>query len=442
MPTFAALLQDVLDHPDDVVPRQILGDFLLDQPDAGDQARGEFIHVQCRLAGMAEDPERPELERRQAELLPEHPQRWARPFRRRQALGWTFGRGLVEGLTLRAADFDRMADLLVSEQPVQRLRLLGDGWANRLRDWAGLGRIRALDLVWPVDLYHLSPRLTGLRELTVPVGGWTDQLRNAPWLASLEALHLRPYPYRSSLRVHASHLPRLRALKTPAQAHVDELLPQLRELAVTGVNLADLISVARKSALSSLTVERCHGVRGTPRLHDLLRLPALATLRSLEVRETALTDASALVALLAHGRLTHLTLHDVIVKHLTVLADSGNLSRLRELAVTRTRGTPLSLPEGHLEALAAADLRSLTSLSLGGYDLRTNDVLDLLGAPWIDQLHTLSLRECKLNPHVVSVIVRRDWPGLARLDLRGNRLGTEANEQLRKKFGVRVRYSS
>ena len=114
VPTFRALLRDVLDHPDDAVPRQILGDYLLDQPDAGDQARGEFIHVQCRLAAMADDdPDRPELERREIELLPEYPQRWARPFRRRGAKAWTFGRGLVEGLTLGGIEFGRVAEKIV-----------------------------------------------------------------------------------------------------------------------------------------------------------------------------------------------------------------------------------------------------------------------------------------------------------------------------------------
>ena len=95
-----------------------------------------------------------------------------------------------------------------------------------------------------------------------------------------------------------------------------------------------------------------------------------------------------------------------------------------------------------MEALAGAELRSLTSLSLSGYDLRLNDVLDLLGASWLDQLPTLTLRECNLNPHAVSVIVSREWPRLAWLDLRGNRLGAEANAKLRARFGNRVRYTS
>ena len=52
------------------------------------------------------------------------------------------------------------------------------------------------------------------------------------------------------------------------------------------------------------------------------------------------------------------------------------------------------------------ELRSLTSLSLCGYALTMNEALDLLGAPWLAQLHSLALRDCKLSPHVVPVIVR------------------------------------
>jgi uncharacterized protein (TIGR02996 family) len=447
VPTFDALLREVLDHPDEMVPRQILGDFLLDQPAAGDQIRGEFLHVQCRLAALADDhPDRPELERREAELLPGCPQRWARPFRRRGAKAWSFGRGLVEGLTLQAADFDRMADLLVREQPVQRLRLLGRGWAERLRNWPGLPRVRALDLDpnhYAADGLLRLQGLSGLREVSMPGWGWNNQLRGAPWMASLEALDLRPGNHGGhALRMLSAELPRLRALKTTVMAHASEMLPQLRELTLTGINLASFMEAARnRAALDSLTVEGGHFHPRTHELHDLLRLPALATLRRLEIRDVALKDATALAALLGRGRLARLTLHNVVVQHLQGLADSGSLGQLRELSVTRSRSTPLSLPAGHVEALAAADLGSLTSLSLCGYDLKMNDLLDLLAAPWLDRLHSLTLRECNLNPHVVSVFLRGDWPRLAKLDLRGNWLDRGSCEALRRRFGVKVRYS-
>src|SRR5262249_4060176 len=145
----------------------------------------------------------------------------------------------------------------------------------------------------------------------------------------------------------------------------------------------------------------------------------------------------------ARGRLTRLVLHNAIVTQLARLVELGCLGEsLRELAITRTRSTPLSLPEEHVEALAAADLRSLTSLSLCGYDLRPGDVPDLLRASWVDQLHTLVLRDCRLKPYAANLIVKRDWPRLAYLDLRGSWLGPETNARLRERFGNRVRYSS
>ena len=76
-----------------------------------------------------------------------------------------------------------------------------------------------------------------------------------------------------------------------------------------------------------------------------------------------------------------------------------------------------------------------------GYDLTADDVHDLFAAPWLDQLHTLCLRDCDLNAHAVSVILGRQWPGLARLDLGEHRLGAKHKSWLRGRFGVRVRYS-
>jgi uncharacterized protein (TIGR02996 family) len=452
VPTFQSLLQAVLDRPDDDLPRQILGDYLLDQPDAGDHARGEFLHVQCRLAHLGDDdPERPDLERRQAQLLPTSPQRWARPFRRRDIKAWTFERGLVDGLTLRPADFDRVADLIVREQPVRRLRLLGGGWVKRLRDWPGLDRIRGLTFevlsAGEAPQILRSPRLAGLRELTIP--SWSsavDVLQNAACLGSIETLDVNQLRTSANLGVPRSvRLPRLRSLRIRSLEGVGEVLPQLRELGLVRVNLASFNVLARASnlapfALESLTLDGCFNSSQMPHPDDLLRLPALASLRRFELRDAPLSDVTALAGLLKRSRISRLVLHNAVVTQVRPLALSKGLANLRELAVTRTRSTPISLPGGQIEALAAADLRSLTSLSLCGYDLTLNDVLDLLSAPWLDQLHTLCLRECDLNPHAVSVILGRAWPRLARLDLRGNRLGSENETLLRERFGIQVRY--
>jgi hypothetical protein len=390
------------------------------------------------------DPARPELERRQAELLPGYPQGWARPFRRRGARAWGFAGGLVDSLTLRPAEFDRMAELIVREQPVRRLRLLGGGWSDRLRDWPGLPRLRALEFdSSAIEGNRLlrSRHLAGLRELSLPPLAAPSDLRNAACAGSLERLAVRFAGDRSPGDLFdPTRLPRLVALRTNSLHGAGELLPQLLDLTLTGVNLGIFVSMARKAKppLGSLTLEGCQQATS---LAAVFRLDALAGLRSLALRDLPLSGVPTLGGLLERG-LTRLVLHNAVVLQLGLLAGLGKLGQLRELAVTRTPDTPLSLPEGHAGDLADVSMPALTSLSLSGYDLRLNDVLDLLGASWMDRLHTLTLRDCNLNPHAVSVIVGREWPRLAWLDLRGNWLGAEANARLRGRFGNRVRYSS
>jgi hypothetical protein len=296
----------------------------------------------------------------------------------------------------------------------------------------------------------LSSRLAGLRELTLP--GWrgnSETLRNAPWQKTIEALDLRPAYYSPSGRLLPARLPRLRALRVQALDGLGEVLPQLRELYLAGVNLGPFVVLAQTAncvpvELESLSLDGCFDSRQTPHLGlaDLLRVPALSNLRRFELRDSPLRDVPALAGLLKRSEITRLVLHNAVVTQLRTLALSKGLANLRELAVTRTRSTPISLPPGHVEALAAADLGSLTSLSLCGYDLTVDDVRDLFAAPWMDQLHTLCLRDCDLNARGVSVILGRQWPGLARLDLRGNRLSVKQKAWLRERFGVRVRYSA
>jgi uncharacterized protein (TIGR02996 family) len=445
VPTFQALLQAVLDEPDADVPRQVLGDYLLDSADANDQARGEFLHVQCRLARAGEgDPERTELEAREALLLPLAPQRWARPFRRHGAKAWSFERGLVGGLTLRAEQFDRVAELIVREQPVRRLRLLGGGWVERVQKWEGLERVRALhlddgDRNTAAPLLR-SPRLAGLRELSIGGRPVADAMRSASCLKSLESLDLTPCDlYSQSGLLRDVRLPRLRSLGCRWVENLGALSPQLRELSLLRAHLNPFVALARTVTLESLTLDGCFS-HPTPCLSDLLGLLSLSGLRRFELRDMPLTDAQPLAALLGRGQMTRLVLHNAAGTHLRPLAESGHLGRLRELAATWSVSGQ-SLPRQHVAALAGTDMPSLVSLSLSGYALTANDLLDLFGAPWLTQLHTLRLARCGVSPHLVSVILKADWPRLAVLDLRGNKLGRDNEALLRDRFGVRVRYT-
>ena len=75
MNTEGALLQMILEEPDDDAPRLVYADWLEEHGDP----RGEFIQVQCALAGMSEnDDRRWGLEVRELRLVP------MQPFQRRE----------------------------------------------------------------------------------------------------------------------------------------------------------------------------------------------------------------------------------------------------------------------------------------------------------------------------------------------------------------------
>jgi uncharacterized protein (TIGR02996 family) len=95
-----AFLQSILEAPDDDLPRQAYADWLLDQ---GDQ-RGEFIHIQCRLARETSESVRRQLEARERELLAAHEEEWLGTLRPLLAR-WTFRRGFLDAVAVSAAAY-------------------------------------------------------------------------------------------------------------------------------------------------------------------------------------------------------------------------------------------------------------------------------------------------------------------------------------------------
>src|SRR4051812_30955169 len=110
----AAFLGAILEAPDDDVPRLIYADWLEERGDP----RAEFIRAQCTLAQLpADDERRPDLEACEARLLAGHGKGWAGPIRQR-ARAWTFRRGFVEGIKIRADAFLAHAADLFAAAPI------------------------------------------------------------------------------------------------------------------------------------------------------------------------------------------------------------------------------------------------------------------------------------------------------------------------------------
>jgi uncharacterized protein (TIGR02996 family) len=461
-----ALLAEVVERPDDDVPRMVLADWLLDQPDAGSAARGELIHAQCRLARMApDDPQRDELEARALQLLPGPPQRWARRLRRAGVKKWWFSRGLIEGVKLDTVAFDRLADRLCRLSPVRHLHLRpGAGWVERLLAWPDLDRVCGLRPGF-LDMRLLcSPRLAGLRALDlrdVPGGLALVQLASAPCAASLESLDLRNLRCTAAdLRqvLRPDRLPRLRDLSLDYSRYVfahqapsvlPAVLPQLVRLRLRYVQytlapLAEMLSRVPQSPLEEMVlVEPVHGGPGP--LADLLRLPAVARLRSLELHGVALTAEAltALLDLLDRGRLVRLVLTGSTPEALIeALVNSGKVGRLRELVLRGSPPLDMAVPRRAVRALASArGLGSLVSLDLSGSNLAADHLESLLAAPFLEQLHTLVLTGNPLGVRAAGhLLTRGPWPRLARLALPRGALDAETFERLRLRFGLRVQF--
>src|SRR5262245_55153491 len=114
-----ALLQAILDAPDEDVPRLVYADWLEERGAAQSSARAEFIRVQLALEQLPEDDERrTEVRARAQALLAEHEQAWVGPLRQ-WVRGWEFRRGLVERVEIDASVFLARADELFRLAPIR-----------------------------------------------------------------------------------------------------------------------------------------------------------------------------------------------------------------------------------------------------------------------------------------------------------------------------------
>jgi uncharacterized protein (TIGR02996 family) len=140
-----AFFQAVLEAPDDDAVRLIWADWL-DDHDAPERAA--FIRDQIALARLADnDPARNAVAARARAALAAHEGAWVAADLRGLVEGGTFRRGLVEGVTLKAADFLQHAEQLFRLAPIRRVRLRQpQGHLRGVAVCPDLARLTALDL--------------------------------------------------------------------------------------------------------------------------------------------------------------------------------------------------------------------------------------------------------------------------------------------------------
>lgn len=121
--TAEALMQAILEFPDDDAPRLVYADWLEEH---GDAEQAEFIRVQIELATLPPHERRTSLGKRARELLARNEADWVRPIRAHVA-SWAFRRGFVSAVTLSVDAYMKHTFELVHLTPIQRIEVEDTG---------------------------------------------------------------------------------------------------------------------------------------------------------------------------------------------------------------------------------------------------------------------------------------------------------------------------
>lgn len=266
MPDHAAFLAAVCAHPEDDGPRLVYADWL----DERGNPRGEFIRLQCELAGELPRTRQLPLLARSIQLLRMHRSAWRAPGVAEQ----TFHRGFVDDLT--APDTFALADLLslFQQTPVRSLGIRG-------RPSFALD-----ELVSRPEMGHLM-RLD-LGEILIGDEGAAALARSSQ-LSWLKRLCLRgPIGTTYRDRIHAVGAAEL------AQARsLDQLIGlDLDNNAIGDGGLASLAGSANFAALERLELaDNEIGHAGDEAVERLCESPHLTRLRLLDLRGNPISRA-------------------------------------------------------------------------------------------------------------------------------------------------------
>lgn len=365
-------LDAVFDRYDDNGPRLVYADFL---DDSGEPERAELVRVQLALARLSDDdPRRPTLSDRQAELLVQNRAAWTAHLAG-LVVSVDFRRGIPDSPTVDAATFLERGDELFARLRVRRLRLLDVGPVlPKLAQSPLLAHVRELDLCG-ADL--------GNAGLAV--------LARSPHVKHLDALDLG---FNTIDDAGAEQLAR------------SPLLPNLTRLAL---NDNDRITDAGLAALANS--------------------PFFAGLTALDVSGNDIGDAGvrAVVASPSMARLQSFRVHNnpIGTGGAAALAASPILARTAKAEHKLEMRGCLIGPAGGSALAACRALRHCTALDLSDNDLGDAGVTALLSSPHIGNLKALRLRRNRLTDAGVAAgreLFDACLNHLCSLDLSANRL--------------------
>jgi uncharacterized protein (TIGR02996 family) len=239
-PELLGFLDEIKAHPHDDTPRLILADWLEEQPDPADGARGQLIRLQCELARLeVGHPRESDLQRRQDALIARHAAAWLGPLGGLLASRY-FWRGL--------------------------LRVTMDDWGFAAA--AGSGVAPSESWAWVETLQ--------LRSAAAPEAGWRAGLGLFAPVAELNLRSAGVSDSQVELLAGSPHVARLVALN-------------LGNNRLTGRALFALARSAHPKRLRHLYLNGNH--IGSPGVRALAQSPLLAQLDTLELAGNGVGDS-------------------------------------------------------------------------------------------------------------------------------------------------------
>lgn len=322
--TAEALMQSILEAPEDDAPRLVYADWLEEH---GEAERAEFIRVQIERALLREsDPRQDELEAKEVLLFETNQQKLLGPLAE-FSTGHVFVRGLLDRLVIDAQVFLDHAERLFGWVPLRHATIRNV--AGCLSDLAAspyLGQLTSVELIGAT--------------LDASEG---QALANSPHLARLTSLALEIDNLDSeglAALAWSSALPRLSALRLTrcriADGHLrvilgSSVMPQLTSLHLPLNNIGDagVQGLASSSSVANLeSLSLSNNPVGTPGVEALAASPYLTKLKMLDLSYTQIGISGE-----------------------TALARSSTLRNLTHLDLTGT-DTPIEdMDEQHLDAI-------------------------------------------------------------------------------------------
>jgi uncharacterized protein (TIGR02996 family) len=341
--TGQALLQDIVENPEDDIPRLVYADWLEER---GEDARSELIRAQVRRNRLPEgDRAAASLLRREKALLKEHPD-WCDTG---LGLAGEMRRGFLEHVACTPQQLVEQGDALFERFPIRSLVLRADPSdraqirAIAKRPW--LSRLTALRVQRPTGVPNgigdeTAEALIGARHLTrltvleLFACGLTERSARAIAKASHLKLTALQLAWNQLLATgagalagaaHLSGLTRLELASTtlsPGGAAALAASPHLRNLRVldlnrSGIQVAGLRELTASAILANVEELNLGRLRFAVRAAQVLaRCGRLTNLRELNLNSNRLEDEGA-----------------------SALADSTHLPRLRRLGLRANRLT-------------------------------------------------------------------------------------------------------